>query len=469
MVKFLNAGAAEYDFLQGYGLYRTSLRTYDVPAGEGSQEHYRSAPTDLKPAHWIRIEYPANASQNLQFCAKAFESNLPEVLFDMTASENATIVLVYKANQQNIRSNLTMGTTQPHNIEVANFVGSKGRAAAKKEQRKLVESFQQLPGKHVSNMYLGRKDDVPEYTAKSVYEEVKDMTSEEYTNYVLDARLKQERGEDCTKLEELLCIDRIESRVKELRKLSGRIISNVIYASRVKELGQVQPETAFKPMWKRIPVTVHDESLLTPTMPRIGTSNKVTLETFIEFKELHQNVTLLIPGVTRKGKSELAKYICLLLALKYQGTNARFLMTNTLDSLRNNQSIMLPGVPVLLDDIGGDSDEDQLIYSSVSMWKAILQVKDATQNRARNDDLMWAARQPKVLTTNCENLEDWTTTMFPRCKSNHSEALRLRVAEVETIKESLYANASAPNGAQTFLPSEMSTQEANEAILNLFA
>ena len=363
-----------------------------------------------------------------------------------------------------------MGTAQPHKVEVANFAGSKGRAAAKKEQRKLVESFQQLPGKHASNMYLGRKDDVPEYTAKSVYEEVKDMTSEEYTNYVLDARLKQERGEDCTKLEELLCIDSIEKRVKELRKMSGRIVSNVIYASKVKELGTVQSETVFKPMWKRLAVTVHDESLLTPSMPRIGDSNKVTLETFLEFKELHQNVTLLMPGVTRKGKSELAKFICLQTAFKNQGTtNVRFLMTNTLDSLRNNQSIMLPGVPVLLDDIGGDSDEDQLIYSSVSLWKAILQVKDATQNRARNDDLMRASRQPKVLTTNCENLEDWTKTMFPRCKPNHSEAIKLRVAEVETIKESLYANASAPRGSQTFLPSELTTQEATEAIRNLFA
>ncbi len=103
------------------------------------------------------------------------------------------------------------------------------------------------------------------------------------------------------------------------------------------------------------------------------------------------------------------------------------------------------------------------------MWKAILQVKDATQNRARNDDLMWAARQPKVLTTNCENLEDWIKTMFPRCRENHQQAIVRRVAEVETIKESLYANASAPSGTQTFLPSEMSTQEASEAIDSLFA
>ena len=53
-------------------------------------------------------------------------------------------------------------------------------------------------------------------------------------------------------------------------------------------------------------------------------------------------------------------------------------MTTTLDSLRYNQSLMLPGVPALLDDIGGEDGDQQLIYSSISMWKALLQVKDAT-------------------------------------------------------------------------------------------
>ena len=61
-------------------------------------------------------------------------------------------------------------------------------------------------------------------------------------------------------------------------------------------------------------------------------------------------------------------------------------MANTLDSLRSNQALVLPGVPLLLDDVGGDDNDQQLIYSSVSMWKTILQVKDATQNRARNDN-----------------------------------------------------------------------------------
>ena len=102
------------------------------------------------------------------------------------------------------------------------------------------------------------------------------------------------------------------------------------------------------------------------------------------------------------------------------------------------------------------------------MWKAVLQVKDATQNRARNDDLMWAARQPKVLTTNCDNLTDWIQTMFSKSTDNHKQAIVLRVAEVESIKESLYSSACAPSGSQTFLHRQMSTKEASETIANLF-
>ena len=36
--------------------------------------------------------------------ANAFESNLPEVLFDVTSTRDATVVFVYKPTQQNIRS-----------------------------------------------------------------------------------------------------------------------------------------------------------------------------------------------------------------------------------------------------------------------------------------------------------------------------------------------------------------------------
>ena len=246
--------------------------------------------------------------------------------------------------------------------------------------------------------------------------------------------------------------------------------TQAIHASKVKETGAVQPESVFKPSWRTLRVTIHDRSLLTPLMPRIGeaTSTVVSLATYLDHPELHQNVTLFVPGQPRKGKSELAKLICLMLAFRYQESDPYFLLATTLDSLRASQSLMQPGVPVLLDDMGGDDNDVQLIYSSISMWKAILQVKDAVQNRGRNDDIMWAARQPKVVTTNSADLTDWVRTMFPSAKPNHTEAIPPRVAECETIQESLYRGSSALSGAQHFMPQQLTCAEAASAVQDLF-
>ena len=249
--------------------------------------------------------------------------------------------------------------------------------------------------------------------------------------------------------------------------------TQAIYASKVRETGAVQHPSVFKPSWKNLRVTIHDMSLLTPDMPRVSVrgdqlSNVVTLETYLAYQELHQNVTLFITGLPRKGKSELAKLLCLLLAFQYQVGDPYFLMSTTLDALRASQSLLLTGVPVLLDDIGGDDDDPQLIYSSVSMWKAILQVKDPAQIRGRKDDIMWAARQPKVVSSNCKDLNDWIDTMLPRAKQNHKDAIPPRVAECEPISDSLYSGCVAQAGSQNFLPKQKSYQEATDATKDLF-
>ena len=122
---------------------------------------------------------------------------------------------------------------------------------------------------------------------------------------------------------------------------------------------------------------------------------------------------------------------------------------------------------MLLDDIGGENSDLQLIYSSVSMWKAILQIKDATQNRARNDDLCWAARQPKIVTTNCKDLDDWIGTMFYRAKDEHKKAIQLRVAEVESITDSLYKNERTPNQSASCLLCTHDTVQAEDDIASM--
>jgi len=453
----------EYDLLHGWGLYRTNLREYHVSTAPSTLPMFHNAPADLRNSKWLCVFYSQNAP--LELITKTLEAKLPCCLIDATSTADAIIVFIYKSSQRNIRSQLKLGMLEPKNVQVASFGKGIGRSQSKNAQKDLTTHFQQQPGKHITNMHLGKASEVEEYTAKTLLHAVKDMTSEAFTKFVLDARLKMESGEELSELERLLCNEKIESRVKELRKLSSKVVTNVVYASKVKETGQVQPEKVFKSTWKKLLVTIHDRSLLTPLIPQEG--NKVTLETFLNFPELHQNVTLFIPGDSRTGKTELAKYICLLLAVKYQNEDPRFLMTNTLDSLRTNQALMLPGVPVLLDDIGGDDNDQQLIYSSISMWKAILQVKDATQSRARNDDLMWAARQPKVMTSNCLSLEDWIGVMFPRAKLSHKQAIVLRTAEVQTITGTLYSNSSAPSGSVSFLSSQMSSEAAIESIASL--
>jgi hypothetical protein len=460
----LISGYPEYDLLGGYGMYRTNLRKYHANATPSTFPAYIVAPADLRNSKWLVISYSRDVP--LELIIEVLEVNLPCCLIDAVSTDDANLTFVYKPSQQNIRSRLKVGTLEPLKVQVAGMCKGTGRSQVKNAQKDLITHFQQLPGKHITNMHMGKASEVEEYTAKTLLHAVKDMTAEAFTNFVLDARLKEDNGEERSELERLLCNDRIESRVRDLRKLSSTVVTNVVYAAKVKETGQVQPEKVFKNTWKQLRVTIHDKSLLTPLMAREG--NKVTLDTFLKFPELHQNVTLFIPGESRTGKTELAKFICLLLAVKYQKEGPRFLMTNTLDSLRTNQALMLPGVPVLLDDIGGDDNDQQLIYSSISMWKAILQVKDATQNRARNDDLMWASRQPKVMTSNCMTLDDWIGVMFPRAKPSHKQAIVLRTAEVQTITDTLYSNLSAPSGSASFLPSKMSTEAASESIASLF-
>ena len=130
---------------------------------------------------------------------------------------------------------------------------------------------------------------------------------------------------------------------------------------------------------------------------------------------------------------------------------------------------MQSGVPVLLDEMGGEKDDPQQIYSSVSMWKAILDGKDPGQIRGRKDDIEFAARQPKIVTSNCMDLNDWMNTMFPDASQNHKDAIPPRFAECEPITESLYSGSIAVKSSSTFLPAQRTEQEVATAIQDLFA
>ena len=48
----------------------------------------------------------------------------------------------------------------------------KGRGDQKRSQKDLDTHFQQLPGKHITNMHLGKASEVEEYTAKTLLEAI---------------------------------------------------------------------------------------------------------------------------------------------------------------------------------------------------------------------------------------------------------------------------------------------------------
>ena len=450
-------------FLDDSALCACRTYSYTVAHQEGADrpllDSYRQAPMNLKQAHWMRITFGKVAPD---IVAAALTEKLPNLLFDCVALAEATLVLIYKAKFENLRQPLaTLIDREPISVETALFSVAAGKVQAKKEQKHLVEEFQLQSGVHVSNMVVVNRPEDMEANSAWVLEELKELSHEEYTEFVTNARIKN--SETRSKLEEILCNGQVETRIKELRKLSGRTQSNVIYGQTARELGQVQSPDVFKSSWQHLKVTIHDTTLLSPLIPRCGEAgNQVTLRTFLDFPELHHSVSLFLPGAARKGKTELAKYICYELALAYQGVDCKFILANTLDCLRHCQSCMAPGVPVLLDDIGsGKSDDPQLIHSSTSIWKAILQASSASQNRGRQDDIMWAAKQSKVLTTNCSNLAEWMTKMFgndPEDKE-HQTAVIQRLAEVEPITNSLYVAASVPAESKAIMPRKMSAEE----------
>lgn len=208
--------------------------------------------------------------------------------------------------------------------------------------------------------------------------------------------------------------------------------------------GSVQSEVQFINNWRSIQITLTDSSLLPDQDDPLTT----TIGEYLDNPRLHQSVSLLVRGPSRTGKTELCKLICLMLALRYQdSSDAYFVFVTTLDILRQVQTMLLPGVPVLFDDVQ-PGDKDQLVHSSLSMWKQILQVKDNAQIRGRCDDIAFAKFQPKVVTTNSTSVSFWLGGLGI-AGVEHIDAIKMRIAEVE-ITETLWAShGRAPAHAQS--------------------
>jgi len=455
------------DMGNGVTLYQTTLTERPPHAQpksyEQSREFFKPEHGDLAKMHWILLEYPVGLQD---IVCEHFRHKIPKVLFDVTEERLCTSVFVHKEDFAKLLAKLQVGAVKPVAVLRANLPPRAGKAVVKGTLLRLCVTRECSAVPRRTIMKLLKEEEKEAFTAEILYTRVKDMSDEAFAACCLNARLKPAKARDDT--ENLLADGAVESRLINLRKLKGIKVYNVVLATKPRPM--VQSPSAFKDSWKLLEVTVHDASLLPESVPRIDARpNVVTLESFIQCKELHHNVTLLVLGQTRLGKSELAKMMCLHLAVMYHPVDkACFVFALTIDALRHNQAHMLPGVPVLLDDMKVTANgQDQIIYSDASIWKSVLQCKDASATRARSNEWQWAYRQPKMITTNTATLDKWVSELDPRAEQEHIDALKARLAEV-TVTERLYVNATAPEDWVSYLPAVASYQEAAATLSSLF-
>jgi len=208
--------------------------------------------------------------------------------------------------------------------------------------------------------------------------------------------------------------------------------SSAITVKNVQQL--VQPRSAFVDSLLDLEVIVPDLSLCP--------AGRTTLRTFCQEPNLHQNLTLLVHGPTRLGKTEAAKLLSFGLTSRYLDDPCVFFL-NTIDSIRRIQSFLKPGQVLLLDELDGDSS--QLVHADSNIFKTLLNPVNNASIRGRNDDIELPPRLLRVITSNAESLEAWTADIAPRQRDR--DAIMQRLAGCH-VADRLYASTEAPADAQ---------------------
>jgi hypothetical protein len=247
---------------------------------------------------------------------------------------------------------------------------------------------------------------------------------------------------------------KVERRLMAHRNLA-KVPDAVIFHNKMQ--GLLQPLDAFVD-WASLPVSLKDASLTG--------SSTTTLGEWVDNPVLHQNVALLMRGATRCGKSELSKVIAMLVALQYDTNFAHILFLTTIEGAKECTDFMAPGVPIIFDDID-PSDTAQLVHSSLGMWKALLQGSNPFTTRARNQDINWCRRQPKLITTNAPDVDSWLGKMGITSDRSHVAAIEMRLADCE-IPGSMWANPVQSNPEVSLVDRQQSLADAKSSFCRMF-
>ncbi len=295
----------------------------------------------------------------------------------------------------------------PTSIHAVKFPG--------KTQIGIVSFFRQFSGalhRFATTMELEPLND-DGYTLEHLHHYTKSMTNPQLCQFIADCVLVPKKKRN------LFQISMIASKQALLDKRAAErpVVRNVFDASNVKN--HVQPRSAFSHAVFDLPMQVLDTSLLA------NSDENTTLRSYMDNWDIHQNISLLLLGATRCGKTELAKFISAYLSMKYKGNKFSIVFTNSLDVLKNYQSDMTSGAWVILDEM--EPWSEQLVHSTATTWKTILQCKDPASSRARHADVEWSSRMGKVITSNCKTFEEW---LGPVARGEHARAIQMRLAVV---------------------------------------
>ena len=158
-----------------------------------------------------------------------------------------------------------------------------------------------------------------------------------------------------------------------------------------------------------------------------------------------QGLLLGPPGL---GKTPAAAAMCSVVATAEQAHgNAFFLKVGTLDCLRVAVAagLMVPGVPVLCDEVTPGATKGSRAASSLEELKKCTNVAYTDTVDARNSDITFAAGQARIFTSNASSLQAWHPALPAAAEAmSPAERLSLDPSVRAVFKRVVWARVDVP-------------------------
>lgn len=119
--------------------------------------------------------------------------------------------------------------------------------------------------------------------------------------------------------------------------------------------------------------------------------------------------SLVLLGPPGRGKTRLMEAMLAQIAMGEQAdpAEAYFLVVSSPDALRKAQSLFQPGVPLGLDEFMASEARGNRPPPTLAMMKNVLEVHSASTMDARSNDLAFASRQARIVTSNARTHNQW--------------------------------------------------------------